>query len=237
MNNVLTDESIYQELTRIFNYKSKNEENKEIINRGFVCTKIKKGKVLFVGINPSYPSGSKVDSFLYDIDKAVTEYPKHYSKFPNLIKNTKFSESWSYLDLFQFRETNQKKVIGFVRNDPQFLVSQLKLTHKMICEIKPEIIVVCNSEASNFFGINKKKSSEGWQNIWLGYDFEFDKNFGLDFIKSKNEHSILKNENESLIGKPILFTSTLTYMAKFDKRRLNWQIKRFMYNRNSKNQL
>lgn len=225
MDNGINDKIVFQELNKIFSYQSSIERNDKIIKRGFVCSQIKKEKVLFVGINPSFPSGSKIESFQYNIDKAVYEYPHHYSKFPDLIKETDFSESWSYIDLFQFRETDQKKVGNFIKSDPQFLVSQLRLTHKIICEINPELIIVCNSGASDFFGINKWENRKGWQNVWFGYDFEFNENFGIDIIKSKNENSILDSEDNFLIGKPILFTSTLTYMAKFDKRRLNWQIK------------
>ena len=206
-NELINDEIVLFELKRIFSYKSKIKENSEIIERGFVCSQIKKGKVLFVGINPSYPIGSK---------------------------DTEFSESWSYIDLFQFRETDQKKVAGFAKNDPQFLVSQLRLTHKIICEINPKLIIVCNSGASDFFGINKWKNTKGWLNVWLGYDFEFDKDLGVDIIKSKNENSILPKENEFLFETPVLFTSTLTYIAKFDKRRLNWQINRIAKSLNFK---
>ncbi|WP_417200562.1 hypothetical protein [Bizionia sp.] len=231
MNNRINDEVVFAELNKIFSYNSELEKNSEIINRGFVCSQIKKGKVLFVGINPSYPSGSKVENFQYNIDKAVTEYPRHYLKFSDLIKDTVFSESWSYIDLFQFRETDQKKVAGFAKNDPQFLVSQLRLSHKIICEINPELIIVCNSGASDFFGINKWENTKGWQNVWFGYNFEFDKKLGVDIIKSKNKNSILQEENKFLFGTPVLFTSTLTYMAKFDKRRLSWQINRIAENR------
>lgn len=231
MDNRINDEIVFAELNKIFSYKSGKENNSEIINRGFVCSQIKKGKVLFVGINPSYTSDAKIESYQYDVEKAVKEYARHYSKFPNLIENTAYQNNWTYIDLFQFRETNQKKVADFIKNDPQFLVSQLRLTHKIICEINPELIIVCNSGASDFFGINKWKNTKGWQNVWYGYDFEFDKNLGVDIIKSKNKNSILQEENEFLFGKPILFTSTLTYMAKFDKRRLNWQINRIAENR------
>ncbi|PSG87380.1 hypothetical protein [Aurantibacter aestuarii] len=230
MVNRINDNLVFKELLDIFTYQSKNFQNQEIINRGFVCSRIKKGKVLFVGINPSYPSGSKIESFQYSIDNAVTEYPKHYSKFSELINDTEFSESWTYIDLFQFRETDQKKVSDFAKNDPQFLVSQLRLTHKMIFEINPELIIVCNSGASDFFGINKWKNTKGWLNVWFGYDFEFDENLGVDIIKSKNENSILPMQNEFLFGTPVLFTSTLTYMSKFDKRRLKWQINRIAKN-------
>jgi len=234
MDNRINDEIVLTELNKIFSYKSELEKNSEIIERGFVISQIKKGKVLFVGINPSFTADAKIESFQYDIDKAVTEYSRHYAKFPNLIENTVCQDSWTYIDLFQFRETSQKRIADLIKFDPQFLVSQLRLTHKIICEINPELIIVCNSGATDFFGINKWENTNGWQNVWFGYDFEFDENLGVDIIKAVNKESILTTENKLLIGTPVLFTSTLTYMAKFDKRRLNWQINRIAENRNLK---
>lgn len=232
MDNRINDKFIYTELNKIISYNSIVAKNSEIINRGFVCSKIKKAEVLFVGVNPSYIS--KSESYQYDIEKAVKEYPRHYSKFPKLIEKTSFQNNWTYIDLFQFRETNQNMMLNFIKNDPQFLVSQLRLSHKIICEINPKLIIVCNSRASDFFGFNKIKDNNGWQNVWFGYDFKFDENLGIDIIKSINANSILTEENNYLYGKPVLFTSTLTYMSKFDKRRLNLQIKRISEYQNSK---
>lgn len=233
----INNKNIISELTEIFGYKSNNLENQNIINRGFVSAKLKKAKALFVGINPSYLSNATNESYLYDIENAVLEYPKHYRKFTELVTNTKYENDWSYIDLFQFRETNQKKIYDFYKNDVEFIVSQLKLTHKIICEINPEIIVVCNSGASDFFGINKIKKSEYWENIWLGYEFEYNKNFGIDIIKGIHNESIIKDQKQHLKNLPILFTSTLTYKSRFDKKRLNWQLNLVAenYNRNEKN--
>lgn len=229
MDNKINDTIVFNELSEIFTYKSNCKRNSDIIDRGFVCSQIKKEKILFVGINPSYTANSKTENFQYNIDQAVIDYPRHYSKFHNLIKDTEYKNNWSYIDLFQFRETDQKKINGFIKNDPQFLVNQLRLTHKIICEINPELIIVCNSGASDFFGIKKKMSkSNDWENVWFGYNFEFDENTGVDIIRSKNENSILSKEDDFLIDTPILFTSTLTYMSRFDKRRLTWQITKIL---------
>lgn len=230
MDNRLNDANIFDTLKHIFSYQSCNNANNEIIKRGFVASKFKKNKALFVGINPSFTSDAKIESYLYDIEDAVKDYPKHYAKFLELIEGTRYINSWTYVDLFQFRETNQKKVIDFIKYDPQFLVQQLRLTYEIICEIDPELIIVCNSGAADFFGINKFKDKGNWQNIWFGFDFEFDEHLGIDVIKGKIDESIITNKMNLLAGKPVLFTSTLTYMSKFDKRRLNWQIKRIAEN-------
>jgi hypothetical protein len=193
------------------------------------------GEALELGTDGNIKTTSS--TLYYDIENAVLEYPKHYRKFAELVTNTKYENDWSYIDLFQFRETNQKKIYDFYKNDVEFIVSQLKLTHKIICEINPEIIVVCNSGASNFFGINKIKKSEYWENIWLGYDFEYNKTFGIDIIKGIHNESIIKDQKQHLKNLPILFTSTLTYKSRFDKKRLNWQLNLVAenYNRNEKN--
>ena len=173
----LNDRVIFSELEKIFKYSSNNVEMNEIISRGFILSKLKKAKALFVGINPSYLSNAIKRSYQYDIENALTEYPKHYRKFQQLVNATKYENDWTYIDIFQFRDTNQKNIYEFLKNDSQFFVAQLKLTHKIICEINPEIIIVCNSGASDFFGINKKTKNNSWENIWLGYEFEFNKTF------------------------------------------------------------
>lgn len=212
-------------LIEIFNYKSTRKEVQAIIDRGFVAAEFKEGKALFVGINPSFPSDAKNESFLYGIDKAVTDYPKHYKHFGDLLKGTKYENDWTYIDLFQFRETNQKSINSFFKEDIQFIVEQLRLSHSIIFKIKPEIIIVCNSAAANFFGIDIVKKDGELDNVWLGYDFIFDETFGVDIIKDRYQESIIDNDDEILDNIPILFTSTLTYMSRFDKRRLTWQIK------------
>lgn len=221
---MLDDNIILEELKKIFSYKLAKEENQTIIDRGFVCSKMKYAKVLFVGMNPSYTKDAKIENYQYNIEEAVKGYPKHYSKFPQLLEGTKYKDNWSYVDMFQFRETSQKRIIDFMKHDPQFLVDQLLLTHKIISQLNPELIVVCNSFAATFFGINRIED----KHVWYGYDFEFDEEYGIDVIKSKNENSILTKNEGSLIGKQILFTSTLTYKPRFDKRRLQWQIKRLL---------
>ncbi len=162
----LKDELIFEELSSIFKYKSNNIQIQEIIERGFVWSKLKKRKLLFIGINPSFPINAIKESYSYHIENAIRDYPSHYKKSTELIDNTTYENDWSYIDLFQFRETNQNKIFDFLKNDPQFIVAQLRLTYKIIQYINPEIIVVCNSRASDFFGINKFESNKKWMCGW-----------------------------------------------------------------------
>lgn len=219
---------IFKNLNEIFKYKSKNDKSQEIINRGFCFAEIELKKLLFVGINPSYLEGDDSNNFSYNSQKAVSEYPRYFKKFTSLLDNTVYENLWTYLDIFHFRETNQEKVNHLIENDIDFLIDQLKITHNIINQINPEIIVVCNSGASNFFGINKQISLNNEEtNVWLGYNFDFDNEFGIHIITGINKNSIIKDlDYSNLIGKPILFTSTLTYQDKFNKKRLSWIINR-----------
>ena len=120
---------------------------------------------------------------------------------------TKYENDWTYIDLFNFRETDQNKIKYFINNDLDFIVEHLKLTNEIINEINPEVIVVCNSGASNFFGINEKQG----KNVWLGFDFYFNEDFGVEIMNGIKKESILNNMSEinNLIGKPFLFSSIL----------------------------
>jgi hypothetical protein len=119
--------NISPKLDKIFRYKSPNVDVQEIIDRGYVGSILEKKKILFIGMNPSYLSDSKPDSFLYDVNQAVHDYPKHYLNFKKLIDNTDYSNNWTYIDLLYFRETNQKKLELILKNDIQFIVEQLIL--------------------------------------------------------------------------------------------------------------
>lgn len=219
---------IKQKLENLFQLKSNNVTVQEIVNRGYVVSEIEKGKVLFIGVNPSYPKGAKPKSYFYKVSNAVKEYPKHYKNFNNLISNTKYKGKWTYIDLFFFRETDQKKLDLIIRNETMFIVEQLRLTNEIIKNINPKVIIVANSKSADFFGINKVKNKKGELiNIWLGLNFEFDKITGLMKVTGINDKSIIDKRNFNFYkDKLFLFTSTLKYMNKFEKERLSWLIDR-----------
>lgn len=202
----------------------------EIASRRFVYSKVERKKVLFVGFNPSYTSDSKPngnDYEPYDLKEAVERYPKHYKKFQDLADECGVGEDWTYIDLFFFRETEQKKIAEILKDDigVDFICQQLRLTIDLMEKIKPEIIVVCNSGAREFFGIDEDLETK----IWMGYNFIFDEKFGVDVISGMNEKSIKKGvKSTELIGIPVLFTSTLNYMDRSSKKRLAWQINQIL---------
>ena len=214
---------IKEKLDKLFTQKTSNEDVQEIIDRGYVCANTKPNEILFIGINPSYTKDAKPESYFYNVSNAVGDYGKHYKPFDNLISNTKYKGEWSYIDLFYFRETDQKKLDLIIKNEIQFIVEQLRLTNEIIKQINPQIIVVANSKANNFFGVNKK----GNKNIWYGLNFVFDTESGLYKVVGIDEDSIIdKSDYDFYKDKFFLFTSTLTYMNRFEKERLSWLIDR-----------
>lgn len=218
------------QLKSIFNENAySNNEIKELVRRGYVWPNNNKGKILFIGMNPSYPIGSNPRSFHYEVANAVKDYPSHFKNFDDLVfELNQENKEWNYLDLFYFQETNQKKVFEIIKSaksaDLSFITDQLKVSQSKIEESKPDIIIVCNSGARTFLGIEKEQKTNGeFGNVWMGYDFEFDSEIGTERIIGIHQGSISGNPT-NLINTPVLFTSTLKYMDRSSKKRLGWHI-------------
>jgi hypothetical protein len=103
--------TIQNDLESIFkSYEKSNSTLAEIAARGSVYPQIEEKKVLFIGINLSYLKDDKPESFSYNVKVAVEGYAKHYGKFQKLATNSGINDNWTYLDLFYFRETDQKQL-------------------------------------------------------------------------------------------------------------------------------
>jgi hypothetical protein len=95
--------------------------------------------------------------------------------------------------------------------------------------LKPKLVVVCNSKAALFTGIEAFPENEPVENVWMGYKFEFNDKLGVHMVKGLQQDSIIGSIYTSvLINMPFLFTSTLTYMSKYVKENLAWQISRVL---------
>jgi hypothetical protein len=203
----------------------------EIASRGFAIPERRTGTVKFIGINPSYISGSQPDFITYPIDEALKQYPKYYKKFQDIAEASGIKDNWTYWDVFQFRETDQDRLNDILR-DPiglEFAVKQLQVTIDLLELSRPDLIVVCNSGARQFFGIDREKKGEKESGVWMGYEFEFDNRFGVDVITGISMNSVKTGiKTTNLLGTPVLFTSTLTYMDSSTKNRLAWQIRQIL---------
>lgn len=164
--------------------------------------------LLFIGLNPSYnEQHGNTNSYRLKPNGNDGSYFRKIETIADLCEMT-----WNHIDLLYIRETNQKKVMDLCYNKEKgtdFIYKQLLLSKKIIELFSPKIIVVCNSFAATLLGKNK----EGNKDVWLGYDFNFDDNWGT----------------HKLNNTPIFFTSMLSGQRALDngsKERLIWHIKR-----------
>jgi hypothetical protein len=182
--------------------------------------------VLFVGINPSFSDGSKKESFVFDRTaphsyfEPFRKIKKELEKKPYLIDSVK----WSHIDILVFRETNQKYV-DVLFQDPRgvsFVMEQVEIAKERILHIQPKVIVVSNTKARELMGKNRFKDTKGIEyGVWMGFNYEFDYDFGSFRIKDVPE----------LEHTHVLFSSMLSGQRALDlgsRERMIWQIGRIL---------
>ncbi len=200
-----------------------NEDN--LLERGFVFQFDEGQKdidVLFVGINPSY-TNNKHETTCYR--KEDVESISYFKSFNNIIEEIEQNDNitmnliWTHLDLLVFRETQQSFIKSrLLRTEEgcQFVYKQLIISKQIIEYLNPKIIVVSNTAARHFLGKDKFERNGKKYGVWLGYDFEFDNDFGTDKII-----------NNPKIKSYVFFTSMLSGQRALDKgskQRLIWHI-------------
>lgn len=192
--------------------------DRDLISRNFLAPKyVHENAILFLGINPSFDEKKPLGTNFYEINE---ENPGHsyFKKFKELAHKLD-GVKWTHLDLLFFRETNQKAVDKFIYNNPkglQFIYDQIMISKKLVEKSKPKIIVASNTKVRQLMGFDKKVENN--EDIWMGYDFEFDNKIGTHRIKTSGE----------LYDTPIFFTSMLSGQRALDIgsfQRLEWHIK------------
>jgi hypothetical protein len=186
------------------------------LDRGFVSIdNIIPSSLLFMGINPSFTNEATPNELnYYDIDPQNSSYKGYFGKFADISKYADMS--WGHMDLLYFRETHQNQIDEMMQfpNGPSFIMSQLEVSKKILEAVNPKVLIVCNTKARQFLGKDKANG----QNVWLGYDFEFDDDIGT--------YRIINN---SLLNKtPVFFTSMLSGQRALDTgsyERLKWHIR------------
>ena len=178
---------------------------------------IERNSLMFIGINPSNPNSDEWSDFYNNIQERTEETHRYFNKFIEISK--KAGLLWSHIDLLFVRWTNQKEVEQLISNEKgvRFLWEQLLISKKIIEEARPKIIVVNNSFARTLLGFDKYEKKGKLENVWLGFEFEFDENLGIHKITN----------NEILNATPVFFTSMLTGQRALDKgsfERLKWHI-------------
>lgn len=197
----------------------------DILRRGFATSeKIKKGSILFVGLNPSFTLANEPnepEEIFYNLSQQ--DNYKYFKRFEEISESTGIA--WEHIDMLTIRETNQNNVISLARKSEglDFIWKHLLLTKDILEQTEPKVIVVANTVARTYLG---KDVEPNGNNKWLGYLFEFDETIGTHRIT---------NRDSSLLEIPVFFTSMMTGQRAMDNgsyERLKWHINWVLHNRN-----
>ncbi|WP_428663772.1 hypothetical protein [Runella sp.] len=175
------------------------------------CENPKNVDLLFVGLNPSEEKNIEVNHLEITPQNPTVVEHSYFKRFQEVSKESTLK--WGHLDLLYFRDTNQANVskIAYRTGNigKQFILSQLELSLELIKNINPQIIVICNSLARDFFTSHFNQADN-----WLQQPIKFEENLGTYRWDWNNT--------------PIFFTSMLTGQRALDTgsyERLIWHIK------------
>lgn len=220
---------IWNEYTNTIINNSTPKSEDKLLDRGFVFEFDEGQKdidILFIGINPSYTNGISERLFYNKKQVETLSYFKPFNYIINEL-NTKRANlsnlTWSHLDMLVFRETQQSFIKDkLLKTDEgnQFINKQLIVSKQILEYLNPKIIVVSNTAARHFLGRDKFEKNGKELGVWMGYDFEFDNNFGTD--------KIINNDK---LKSYAFFTSMLSGQRALDngsKQRLIWHINKVL---------
>lgn len=110
---------------------------------------IKRNTILFLSLNPSIAPDSKKNSSeieTYPIDfSGEHKVHAHFKKFFEIAKEANLKE-WTFLDLL-FVRNGQLEIEKTMKNNPEFIIEQAKLTIQIIKKIAPRLVIICNALA------------------------------------------------------------------------------------------
>lgn len=179
---------------------------KAFCSRDFLAPEsISSGSLLFVGINPSYTEADKHIRY-YNAHDGQHPYFKAFKRMAVEVQH-----SWSHFDMLFQRETEQKAVDRLLKmpHGTEFVWEQLQVARRVLDAARPAVIIVCNTKAREFLGLDKHAD----QNVWLGIDFTWDEELGTYRYQ----------------GIPTFFSGMLSGQRALDTgshRRLTWHVKR-----------
>lgn len=198
------------------------KSNDKLLDRGFVFQFDKEEKnvdVLYIGINPSY-QGIKERSDFYTKENALKHsYFKPFKFIEEELMN-KYNKkvTWTHIDLLVFRETLQKFVLSLIKSQEglEFVWRQLEVAREILNYFNPKVLVVSNTQARTFLGADQYSTKSGERkNIWMDYDFKFDREIGTHKIVGET------------LNPYVFLTSMLSGQRALDKgsrERLVWHI-------------
>lgn len=151
------------------------EELNTILEQGICYSKIEKAhRILVMGMNPSFRQGDPArESFVCEYEyQGIVEggEDRYFLAFDKLFPET-YKQEVAYMDLLNFRETDQQKIWEFCK-DPkglELVAENLRLNQLFMEQVvRPRLIMVKNRGSWCFWG----KEATADANIWMGYRFE-----------------------------------------------------------------
>lgn len=219
-----------EELDKIWSQDYINEMPSFIKERGYVFSiNDTQRDLLITGINPSfreYEDGGESFGFDFQKELKLTKWDNYWGPLkkmvfePNIID---LRERTAYLDIFYFRERNQKILKDDIlkRNcGISFIIDQLRLTQKTIEEIiQPKVIIVKNKESAAYWGRFADKGL-----IWMGYQlekielFECGELYSINGLIDSPERINKEFSKTNLKDSLILFSQHINQYTKREKR-------------------
>jgi len=198
--------------------------------RGFVYSINSSQKdILITGINPSFRKDADLISSGFDFQNTLRDekWDNYWSPIIKIVydrdNNVDLKRRSAYLDIFYFREKEQKELKNGILKSPtgvRFLVDQLKITQYVIEEIiKPKVIVVKNKESAAYWG---KLAEQGI--VWMGYQLDYIQSlvcgeiYKISGLLNSKERIAPELNDTNLKGSFILFSQHINQYTKTEKR-------------------
>ncbi|GHV60089.1 hypothetical protein AGMMS49587_00450 [Spirochaetia bacterium] len=200
--------------------KNNNKKLKKVMGRGaFLEDKLYTDTILFLGIGSSHDGEDHGTCEPYDninyhnIAKSKASY---YKAIEEIVGQTKFKK-WSHIDLTLLRETKQKSVESFYKDNYAIMREQNVFAIKMIKQSKPKLIVASNAFVRKILQNEKVVSNQ--PEFGLGFEFS-----SADKVDEKTGTYII---TKPLANVPVFFTRMLSGQGQLDigsRERLIWHI-------------
>lgn len=141
-------------------------------------------EVLITGINPSFRGGESHTQSPVPVRVIIDnpQYDTYWTTAKRIVFEDRkdrpgygldFRDKSAFMDLFYFREKNQKCIGNTILHWPDksgvsFMADQLRVSQERIERLKPKVIVIKNTESQAYWG---KLNSPERECIWMGYEF------------------------------------------------------------------
>ena len=141
-------------------------------------------EVLITGINPSFRGGESHTQSPVPVRVIIDnpQYDTYWTTAKRIVFEDRkdrpgygldFRDKSAFMDLFYFREKNQKCIGNTILHWPDksgvsFMADQLRVSQERIERLKPKVIVIKNTESQTYWG---KLNSPERECIWMGYEF------------------------------------------------------------------